>query len=97
MEGSCASSKPYTTKSFSRPPAADDFAARFRHCKRRTISDHVAGAVRAQLGRLDGVVHTAAMLGSLGPIEHQSFDVWQNVVRVHLVAAMALTRAMLPR
>jgi NAD(P)-dependent dehydrogenase (short-subunit alcohol dehydrogenase family) len=58
--------------------------------------DHVAGAVRAQLGRLDGVVHTAAMLGSLGPIEHQSFDVWQNVVRVNLIAAMALTRAMLP-
>ncbi len=34
----------------------------------------VAGAIRAQLGRLDGLVHTAAFLGSLGPIEHQSFD-----------------------
>ena len=56
----------------------------------------IAGAIRAQLGRLDGLVHTAAFLGSLGPIEHQSFDVWQKVLRVNLSAAMALTRSMLP-
>ena len=56
----------------------------------------VAGAIRAQLGRLDGLVHAAAFLGSLGPIEHQSFDVWQKVLRVNLSAAMALTRSMLP-
>ena len=43
---------------------------------RRSADDfgQVAGAIRAQLGRLDGLVHTAAFLGSLGPIEHQSFD-----------------------
>jgi len=57
---------------------------------------NVAGAIHAQLGRLDGVVHTAAMLGSLGPIEHQSFDVWLKVLRVNLAAAMALTRSALP-
>ena len=56
----------------------------------------VAGAIRAQLGRLDGLVHAAAFLGSLGPIEHQSFDVWQKVLRVNLAAAMALTRSTLP-
>ena len=57
---------------------------------------NVAGAIHAQLGRLDGIVHAAASLGSLGPIEHQSFDAWQKVVRVNLVAAMALTRSTLP-
>ena len=57
---------------------------------------NVAGAIRAQLGRLDGLVHTAAILGSLGPVEHQSFDVWQKVLRINLVAAMALTRSTLP-
>jgi NAD(P)-dependent dehydrogenase (short-subunit alcohol dehydrogenase family) len=57
---------------------------------------NVAGAVRAQLGRLDGIVHAANVLGSLGPIEHQAFDAWQKVLRVDLIAAMALTRAMLP-
>ncbi len=56
----------------------------------------VASAVRAQLGRLDGLVHAAAFLGSLGPIEHQSFDAWQKVLRVNLAAAMALTRSTLP-
>ena len=57
---------------------------------------NVASAIRAQLGRLDGLVHTAAFLGSLGPIEHQSLDAWQKVLRVNLVAAMALTRSTLP-
>ena len=57
---------------------------------------NVAGAIHAQLGRLDGLVHTAAMLGSLGPLEHQAFEAWQGVVRVNLVAAMAMTRSMLP-
>jgi len=57
---------------------------------------NVASAIRAQLGRLDGLVHTAAFLGSLGPIEHQSFDAWQKVLRINLVAAMAMTRSMLP-
>lgn len=54
----------------------------------------VASAVRAQLHRLDAVVHTAAILGSLGPVEHQSFDVWQKVLRVNLASAMALTRSL---
>ena len=62
---------------------ADDFA-------------NVAGAIRAQLGRLDGLVHTAAFLGSLGPIEHQAFDAWQKVLRVNLASAMALTRSTFP-
>jgi NAD(P)-dependent dehydrogenase (short-subunit alcohol dehydrogenase family) len=56
---------------------------------------NVAGALRAQLGRLDGLVHTAAFLGSLGPIEHQAFDTWQNALRVNAAAAMALTRSSL--
>ena len=54
----------------------------------------VAGALRAQLGRLDGLVHTAAFLGTLGPIEHQSFAAWQTALRVNVSAAMAMTRAM---
>jgi NAD(P)-dependent dehydrogenase (short-subunit alcohol dehydrogenase family) len=57
---------------------------------------HVASAIRAQLGRLDALVHAAAFLGSLGPVEHQSFDVWQKVLRINLAAAMAMTRSTLP-
>ena len=57
---------------------------------------HVASAIRAQLGRLDALVHAAAFLGSLGPVEHQSFDAWQKVLRINLAAAMAMTRSALP-
>jgi NAD(P)-dependent dehydrogenase (short-subunit alcohol dehydrogenase family) len=55
---------------------------------------NVAHALETQFGRLDALIHTAAQLGSLGPIEHQSFDQWLAVLRVDLVAAMALTRAL---
>jgi NAD(P)-dependent dehydrogenase (short-subunit alcohol dehydrogenase family) len=62
---------------------ADDFA-------------NVANALEAQFQRLDAIVHTAAMLGSLGPIEHQSFDSWVDLLRVNVAAPMGLTRALMP-
>lgn len=57
---------------------------------------NAASALTAQLGRLDAIVHTAAMLGSLGPIEHQSFDNWLALLRVNVAAPMGLTRIMTP-
>jgi NAD(P)-dependent dehydrogenase (short-subunit alcohol dehydrogenase family) len=57
---------------------------------------NVASALEAQCGRLDGLVHAAVQLGSLGPIEHQSFDAWLAVLRVDLAAPMGLTRALMP-
>lgn len=55
-----------------------------------------AGAIQAQLGRLDALVHVAAFLGSLGPVEHQSVDAWHTAYAVNVGAPMALTRACLP-
>jgi NAD(P)-dependent dehydrogenase (short-subunit alcohol dehydrogenase family) len=57
---------------------------------------NVAMALQTQLGRVDGLVHTAALLGSLGPIEHQSFDSWLSLLRVNVAAPMGLTRALMP-
>jgi NAD(P)-dependent dehydrogenase (short-subunit alcohol dehydrogenase family) len=57
---------------------------------------NVESALREQLGRLDGLVHTAALLGSLGPIEHQSFESWLSLLRVNVAAPMGLTRALMP-
>jgi NAD(P)-dependent dehydrogenase (short-subunit alcohol dehydrogenase family) len=57
---------------------------------------NVAMALESQFGRLDALVHTAVQLGSLGPIEHQSFDRWLSVLRVDLAAPMGLTRALVP-
>jgi NAD(P)-dependent dehydrogenase (short-subunit alcohol dehydrogenase family) len=57
---------------------------------------NVANALDAQLGRLDALVHTAALLGSLGPLEHQSFDNWLALLRVNVAAPMGLTRIVMP-
>jgi len=57
---------------------------------------NVAAALQAQAGRLDAIVHTAALLGTLGPIEHQSFDSWLALLRVNVAAPMGLTRAVMP-
>ena len=57
---------------------------------------NVASALDAQLGRLDALVHTAALLGSLGPLEHQSFENWLALLRVNVAAPMVLTRIVMP-
>jgi NAD(P)-dependent dehydrogenase (short-subunit alcohol dehydrogenase family) len=66
--------------------------------RKATAADYsdVASALQEKLGRLDALVHTAAQLGSLGPVEHQSFDTWLEVLRVNVAATMGLTRAVLP-
>jgi NAD(P)-dependent dehydrogenase (short-subunit alcohol dehydrogenase family) len=55
-----------------------------------------ASAVDAQLGRLDALVHCAATLRRLAPIEYHSMEDWSSVLRVNLSAPAALTRALLP-
>lgn len=55
---------------------------------------NVASALESQFGRLDAIVHTAVQLGTLGPLEHQTFDLWLSGLRINLAAPMALTRAL---
>lgn len=57
---------------------------------------NVASALQAQFARLDAIVHTAAMLGTLGPLEHQSFESWLALLRVNVAAPMGLTRVLVP-
>ena len=56
---------------------------------------NVASALESQLGRLDAIVHTAVQLGTLSPLEHQSFDLWLSGLRINLAAPMGLTRALI--
>jgi NAD(P)-dependent dehydrogenase (short-subunit alcohol dehydrogenase family) len=56
----------------------------------------VESALSRETGRLDAVIHMAAALGSLGPVEHQALDAWLDVLRVNVAAPMALTRAVVP-
>lgn len=47
-------------------------------------------------GRLDGLLHNAAVLGDRSPIEHTKPERWQQVLQVNLTAPFLLTRALLP-
>jgi len=55
-----------------------------------------ATALSRDIGRLDAIVHCAATLRRLAPIEHHSLDDWMAVTKVNLVAPALLTRALLP-
>lgn len=56
----------------------------------------VAEVIETQLGRLDGVLHNAALLGDITPIESYDPDTWDLVMRVNLRAPFVLTQALLP-
>ena len=56
----------------------------------------IAHAIKLQLGRLDGILHNAALLFNLTPLEAQTLEEWLALLRVNLVAPFALTRACFP-
>ncbi len=58
--------------------------------------DRVADAVLERYGRLDGLLHNAALLGTLSPIEHYDVPTWCRVLHVNVTAAFALTQVLLP-
>jgi len=56
----------------------------------------LANTLAHHLKRLDGVLHSAHQFYSLTPLELQTLEQWQNLMRVNLIAPFALTRACLP-
>jgi NAD(P)-dependent dehydrogenase (short-subunit alcohol dehydrogenase family) len=52
--------------------------------------------IESRYGRLDGLLHNAAMLGDRSPIEHYDIGLWQRVLLVNLTAPFILTRCLLP-
>lgn len=55
----------------------------------------MAQAIKLQLGRLDGILHSAAWLPGLTPLENQTSAQWLTLLQVNLIAAFGLTRACL--
>lgn len=49
-----------------------------------------------EFGRLDGILHNAAVLGSLMPIAQYDMEHWGKVMQVNLNAPYMLTRTLLP-
>lgn len=58
--------------------------------------DRIAAAIEGKYGRLDGLVHCAALLGTLTPIDQYDVPTWCRVLHVNLTAAFALTQVLLP-
>lgn len=49
-----------------------------------------------QFGRLDGLLHNAAMLGDRAPIEHYDIGVWHKVLHLNLTVPFVLTQVLMP-
>ena len=58
--------------------------------------DALVSALESEFGRLDGLVHNAAILGTRAPIAHFDVPTWCRVLQVNLTAAFALTQVCLP-
>jgi NAD(P)-dependent dehydrogenase (short-subunit alcohol dehydrogenase family) len=56
----------------------------------------LAEVVLERYGRLDGLLHNAAVLGPLTPIEQYDVPTWCRVLHVNLTAAFTLTHVLLP-
>jgi len=58
--------------------------------------DALVTAIATEFGRLDGLVHNAAILGTRSPIAHFDVPTWCRVLQVNLTAEFALTQVCLP-
>lgn len=56
----------------------------------------LANTLDVEFGRLDGLLHNAAELGTLTPLGYYEVELWYRVMQVNLNAPFLLTRACLP-
>ena len=61
-----------------------------------THYDALAGTIEAEFGRLDGLVHSAGVLGDRTPLEQYDVPTWCKVLHVNLTAPFILTQVLLP-
>lgn len=63
-----------------------------------TEQDYVnmAATIRTELGSLDGIVHNAALISELSPIEFTECKSWNEIMQVNINAVFSLTQACLP-
>lgn len=55
----------------------------------------LAATIENEFGRLDGLLHNAAMVGGLIPMAHFESELWQRIIQINLNAPYLLTRACL--
>lgn len=59
-------------------------------------SHTLASALEQNCGRLDGIVHNAALLGSLTPIPLYKMALWDEVIHMNLKVPLLISRACIP-
>jgi len=57
--------------------------------------ESLANTLETEFGRLDGLLHNAALLGTLTPLEHYDVSAWYQLMQVNLNAPFLLTKACL--
>ncbi|HUX73834.1 MAG TPA: YciK family oxidoreductase [Steroidobacteraceae bacterium] len=58
--------------------------------------DALAATVEREYGKLDGLVHAAALLGDRSPLANYDVPTWCRVLHVNLTAPFILTQVLLP-
>jgi NAD(P)-dependent dehydrogenase (short-subunit alcohol dehydrogenase family) len=58
--------------------------------------DRLAETIAQEFGKLDGLVHAAALLGDRTPLEQYDVPIWCRVLHVNLTAPFILTQVLLP-
>jgi NAD(P)-dependent dehydrogenase (short-subunit alcohol dehydrogenase family) len=58
--------------------------------------DALADTIAGEFGKLDGLVHAAALLGDRTPLEQYHVPTWCKVLHVNLTAPFILTQVLLP-
>ncbi len=58
--------------------------------------DSLAATIDREFGKLDGLVHGAALLGDRTPLEQYDVPTWCRVLHVNLTAPFILTQVLLP-
>ncbi len=56
----------------------------------------LTGGIAQEVGHLDGLLHNAAHLGDLSPMEHFSLKQWETTLQVNVTAQFLLTKYSIP-
>jgi len=57
--------------------------------------DDMAATIEKEFGRLDGILHNAALLGTITPIDQYDADTWLQLMQVNLNAPFMMTQALI--
>jgi NAD(P)-dependent dehydrogenase (short-subunit alcohol dehydrogenase family) len=58
--------------------------------------DRLAASIEQEFGRLEGLVHAAALLGDRTPVDQYDVPLWCRVMHVNATAPFILTQVLLP-